>query len=148
MDAHNQSTSLSYTKSCGSRNGNGGNGDHSPLPLFLLTGRTIFARTNRGIDERAGLSGQLVTGEVQLTSLTVPQAAAITHSITHRTYAALQLAPASRARVAKGEVSLADALKGNGLVAAWLMATADERAALGAIVGVDEVWDDAIKPAI
>jgi hypothetical protein len=146
MEAQSQSTSFSYTSSCGSRNGNGGNGGHSPS--LIITGREIFARTNRDPDERAALSGQLVKGEIQPTSLTVPQAAAITHSTIHRTYAALQLAPASRVRVAAGELSLGDALRGNGLVAAWLMATADERAALGVTVGVDAVWDGAIKPLL
>jgi hypothetical protein len=135
-----------YALSSAFGNGNG-NGHARPGP-HLITGRSIITHTNRDVDERAGLAARLVLGEAHLVKPTVPQAAALTHATIHTIYDALRLAPETRVRVAAGELSLTDAMKGNGLVSAWLVATPAEKAALGSIVGVDEVWDSAINPSI
>jgi hypothetical protein len=144
-------SSVVYSKFNHLRNGNGGNGNgngsgkHSPL---LITGREVFARTNRGASERAGLGAQLVLGEAWLTKLTAAQAAVLTHTTLQNIYAAMHLAPKTRARVAAGELTLAEAAKANGLLAAWISSTPDERAALGVAVGVDKIWDAVISPSI
>ncbi len=49
-------------------------------------------------------------------------------------------------RIAAGELTLSDAAKANGLLAAWAAATPAEKAALGSAVGVNEIWDSAIQP--
>jgi hypothetical protein len=61
---------------------------------------------------------------------------------------ALRLKPGTRARVAAGELTIAQAAKANGLYAAWVEASPDEKAALGRIVGVDAIWDNMIQPSI
>ena len=126
------------------KNGGAGNG-HSPIPI---TGRELTGGSKGDAGARAGRAAMLVCGEAQLVTWSVPQATAVTVATMQLTYEALRLTPAARARVAAGEITLADAARGNGLVNAWLMASAEEKAALGATVGVDVVWDAAISPSI
>jgi hypothetical protein len=58
------------------------------------------------------------------------------------------LKPATRMRVARGELSLLEASKANGLLEAWFASTPDKKVALGIAVGVDQVWDSVISPSI
>lgn len=72
----------------------------------------------------------------------------VAHVSTPYVQFALRLKQETRARVATGELSLLDAVKANGLLTAWIAATPAEKAALGSIVGVNEIWDRAIFPSI
>lgn len=146
------SIASSYTTSSGLRNGNG-NGHHKPVLITghkpaLIAGREIAAYSNDEAAVRGAIAAQLALKELLPVDLTVAQASLITGATIGSTYNAMRLAPETRARVAKGELSLADAMRGNGLVAAYLNATPDELVALGTIVGVSKVWDDVIAPSL
>jgi hypothetical protein len=113
----------------------------------LITGRNL-AHAHRGAHERAGIAAQLVQGEVALVKPTITQAASITRASTTYVHEALRLKTETRARVATGELSLLNAVSANGLLTAWIASTPEERAALGAAVGVNEIWDHAIQPSV
>jgi hypothetical protein len=140
--------SIVYIKSNHLRNGNDGNGSggghHSPL---LITGRNL-AHSHRTASQRGALAAQLVLEEVEHIKPTMIQAAAVTRANIPYVQFALRLTPETRARVAAGEFSLAEAAKANGLLAAWIASTPAEKAALGSAVGVNEIWDSAIQPLI
>ena len=112
-----------------------------------ITGRNL-AHAHRGAHERAGIAAQMVLGEVALIKPTITQAASIVRASTTYVHEALRLKTETRARVAVGELSLLDAVAANGLLSAWIASTPAERAALGAAVGVDEIWDHAIQPSV
>jgi hypothetical protein len=97
---------------------------------------------------RVRIAARLVRGETQLIRPTITQAVAIARVSTPYVQLALRLSVATRLRVVAGAISLTDAAKANGLLTAWATATPDEKAALGSIVGVDEIWDSAIQPSI
>jgi len=120
------------------------NGHHEP---FSITGRWI-AHASLNASERAAVGAQLVLSEAQLVRPTATQVGAILHVSAPYLGLALKLAPETRDRVAMGELSLTDAAKGNGLVTAWLVATPDERCALGRAVGIDAIWDASIEPSL
>jgi hypothetical protein len=117
------------------------------LKSFPITGRNI-AHVRRDASQRAGIAAQLVLGEIELIKPTVVQTVAIAHISQPYINFALRLSAETRARLAAGELSLADAAKANGLLTAWLAATPTEQAALGAVVGVNKIWDAAIAPLI
>ena len=130
------------------RNGNGlGNGHGNCKPPILITGRNL-THWQHTIGQRAALAAQLFHREAQLVDLTVAGAARLVQVSCPTVKLAVDLKPITRARVAVGELPLFDAVKGNGLVTAWLAATADEKAALGSVVGVDAIWDSAMQPLI
>jgi hypothetical protein len=120
-----------------------GNGHHSPT----VTGRNL-AHSHRTASQRAALAAQLVLEEVEQIKPTMIQAAAVTRVNIPYVQFALRLTPATRERVAKGELTIAEAAKANGLLAAWEAATLADKAALGSAVGVNEIWDRAIQPSI
>ena len=143
MDAQ----SVVYIKSDHPRNGNGngkGGGHHSPT---LITGRDL-AHSHRTASQRGALAAQLVLEELQRVEPTAIQAAADTGANMAYVQIALRLTPATRARVAAGEFTIAEAAKANGLLGAWITSTPAEKAALGAAVGVDAVWDNVIQPTL
>jgi hypothetical protein len=124
----------------------GKNGNGHPV-ISLITGRNL-AHAHRDAGERAGIAAQLVLGEAELVKPTITQiapAARVSLPYVHR---ALRLKVETRARVAAGELALLDAVKANGLLTAWIASTPEERAALGAAVGVNEIWDHAIQPSV
>jgi hypothetical protein len=123
--------------SCNSKNGHG-------RPIF---GRDI-AHSHRSAGERAALAAQLVLGERTLFQPTATQAGPLVRASLPYIHIARLLKPATRMRVARGELSLVEASKANGLAEAWFLASPEERAALGSIVGVNQIWDDAIQPSI
>jgi hypothetical protein len=139
-----------YNKKIRFRNGNGddgnGIGDAMPGPV-QVTGRNI-AHGHRDPGQRGALGAQLVLGEAHHTKPTILQVAAILHVSVPYVRLALDLQPGTRARVAAGEISLSTAAQANGLLASWIAATPEERAALGIAVGVDRIWDGAIAPSI
>jgi hypothetical protein len=139
MDAQ----SVVYIKSDRLRNGKG-NGHHSPT---LITGRNL-AHAHRTASQRGALAAQLVLEELHRVEPTAIQAAADTGANMPYVQIALRLTPLTRARVAKGELTIPEAAKANGLLAAWEAATLAEKAALGATVGVDAVWDNVIQPTL
>jgi hypothetical protein len=112
-----------------------------------ITGRNL-AHAHRSASERAALAAQLVLGEARLVKPTITQVAAITLVSLPYVQVALKLSETTRYRVVKGELSLPDAARANGLLSAWLTSTPEEKAALGVAVGVNAVWDEAIAPAI
>jgi hypothetical protein len=116
-------------------------------PFFPITGRNL-AHAHRDAGERAGIAAQLVLGEAELIRPTITQVAPITHVSVPYVQLALRLKVETRARVAAGELSFLQAVKANGLLAAWIASTPAERAALGSVVGVDEIWDCAIEPSV
>jgi hypothetical protein len=116
------------------------------------SGRPIFGRdiahSHRSAGERAALAAQLIVGERTLCQPTATQVGPIVRASLPYIHIARLLKPATRMRVARGELSLVEASKANGLLEAWYSASPDERAALGSVVGVDAVWDAVISPAI
>ena len=114
---------------------------------LTVTGRNL-AHSHRSGSQRAGLAAQLVLGEATLVKPTITQIAAVTCVSLPYVQVALKLSQTTRDRVVKGELSLPEAARANGLLAAWLTSTPEEKAALGIAVGVNEVWDRAIAPAI
>jgi hypothetical protein len=139
-----QSSDTLYTIHNGLRNGNGNGLKPDP---FLISGRNL-AHTHRSASERAGIAAQFVLGEAELVKPTITQIVPVAHVSTPYVHLALRLKAETRARVATGELSLLDAVKANGLLAAWIASTPAERAALGSVVGVNEIWDSAIQPLI
>jgi hypothetical protein len=121
---------------------NGHSPESDPIPgRFLAHARLTASR-------RAGLAAQLVLNELRLFKPTIRQATAITHVSPAYAQLALRMQPATRAKVAWGQLNLIQASKMNGLFEAWLTASPDEKAAFGVAVGVNEVWDEAIAPSI
>jgi hypothetical protein len=116
-------------------------------PPAPVTGRNV-AHAPRSVSQRAVLAAQLRLGDAVLVSPTITQCAALTRVSQPCISLALKLKPATRDRVAVGELTLADAARANGLLVAWLAATPAEKAAFGIAVGVNEVWDAAISPSI
>jgi hypothetical protein len=116
-------------------------------PSHLITGRNL-AHAHRNAHQRAGIAAQLVLGEVHLVKPTITQVAPVAHVSVPYVQLALRLKVETRARVARGELSLIEATKANGLLTAWIASTPEERAALGAAVGVNEIWDHAIQPSV
>jgi hypothetical protein len=121
--------------------------------VFCNTGgRPIFGRdiahSHRSAGERGAVAAQLSLSERQLVQPTAKQAALILHASAPYVHIARLLKPATRAKVARGEISLTQAAKTNGLYEAWLLASDEEKAALGVAVGVNTVWDEAIAPSI
>jgi hypothetical protein len=115
-------------------------------------GRPIYGRdishSHRTPGERAALAAQLTFSERTLFQPTATQAALIVRASLPYIHIARLLKPATRMRVARGELSLIEASKANGLLEAWFSASPEERAHLGSVVGVNQVWDDAISPSI
>jgi hypothetical protein len=128
------------------RNGNGNGNGHTHEP-FPITGRNL-AHAHRDAGERAGIAAQLVLGEATLIRPTITQVVSITNVSTPYVQLALRLKTETRARVGAGELSLLEAVRANGLLAAWIASTPAERAALGSAVGVNEIWDCAIQPSV
>jgi hypothetical protein len=124
-----------------------GSGNGTGRKPVVFTGRNL-AHGHRGAGERAAIAAHLVLGEAELVGPTIIQAAAITRVCPQYVQTALRLQAPTRLRVARGTISLVDAAKANGLLSAWLAATPDEKAALGSIVGVTQIWDEAINPSI
>jgi hypothetical protein len=115
--------------------------------LTTINGRNL-AHSHRSASERAGLAAQLILGEARLVKPTITQIAPIASVCVPYVQVALKLSEATRNRVVKGELTLADAAKANGLLSAWFSAAPAEKAALGIAVGVDRIWDDVIALAI
>ena len=135
---------MTLSKPTHSRNGNGGGNGHGPVQL---TGRN-FAHAHRTASQKAAVAAQQVLGLVERIKPTIIQAAADVGVSVPYVQLALKLKPETLQRVADGEISLLDAVKANGLLAAWLANTPEEQAALGAIVGVDKIWDGVIAPSL
>jgi hypothetical protein len=132
----------------GPHNGNGGNGQGNGHSPSSVVGRSL-AHSHLTASQRAAVAAKLVLGEARLIAPTITQVVPIVHVSTPYVRVALELVEETRARVAMGELlSLSDAAKANGLLAAWLTASPVERAALGTIVGADEVWADAVLPSL
>ena len=112
-----------------------------------MTGRNL-AHCGRTPSQRAAVAAQLVKGEVERVEPTIIQASADLSVSVPYTQLALKLTPATRARVAADEITISEAVKANGLLAAWFAASPEEQAALGAAVGVDVIWDASIKPSL
>jgi hypothetical protein len=116
------------------------------------SGRPIFGRdiahSHRSAGERAALVAQLILGERTLCQPTVTQVGPIVRASAPYIHVARLLKPATRMRVARGELSLVEASRANGLLEAWFASTPDEKVALGIAVGVDQVWDSVISPSI
>lgn len=130
-------------------NGNGGNhnGNGGGDPPHTVTGRNL-AHARRNANQKGAIAAQMVKGEVVLTKPTMIQAAHDAGANMPYVQLALKLSPESRARVAAGEITIAQALAANGLLEAWLEATPEVRAALGNAVGIDVIWDQVISPAL
>lgn len=124
--------------------GNGGGNGHKPVQL---TGPKL-AHAHRTASQKAAVAAQMVKEEVERTKPTIIPAAADIGANIPYVRCALKLTPETRERVAAGEITITEAAKANGLLAAWLASTPEERAAFGADVGVDAVWDAAIKPSL
>jgi hypothetical protein len=120
---------------------------HRGNAMVHLTGRNL-AYSNRTASQRAALAAALVAGDAWLVRPTVKQAAALTGVSAVYVHAALKLRATTRDRVAAGELDLSDAARANGLAAAYLDASSDERIAFAKAVGVAELWDDTIVPAM
>lgn len=134
----------SYTTTTHFHNGNGGGNGHGPVQL---TGRNL-AHCRRTASQKAAVAAQQVEGEVERTKPTIIQAAADVGANIPYVQLALKLTRATRARVAAGEITISEAAEANGLLAAWLVATSEEKAALGVAVGPDAIWDSAIQPSL
>jgi hypothetical protein len=115
--------------------------------LATITGRNL-AHAHRSASERAAIAAQLVLGEAELVKPTITQIVPVAHVSKSYVRFALELTPATRDRVAVGEITLSEAAKANGLLSAWLAASSAEKVALGAVVGVNAVWDEVIAPSI
>jgi hypothetical protein len=120
---------------------------NAQTPAKTITGRNL-AHAHRTASQRGAVAAQLVLEEVEHTKPTMIQAAAITGANIPYVQLALRLKPETRARVAAGELTIAEAAKANGLLSAWIAATPTEKAALGVAVGVDAIWDAVISPSI
>jgi hypothetical protein len=116
------------------------------------SGRPIFGRdiahSHRSAGERAALAAQLIIGERVLCQPTATQVGPIVRASLPYIHIARLLKPATRMRVARGELSLVEASRANGLLEAWFASTPDEKVALGIAVGADQVWDSVISPSI
>jgi len=125
------------------------NGDRSSSggQIISFTGREL-AHCHFSVSERAAIAAWLVQGRVHLVKPTIKQAAALAGVSVPYVQAALRLDVNVLARVALGEASLADAARGNGLVAAFLAASPKDKVAFAKAVGTDSLWSDAIEPAI
>lgn len=131
------------------RNGsfNGNRGAENAYSPASVTGRDI-AHSHRTASARAGLAAQLVLGEVKLIKPTITQVASIARISIPYVRLGLELTQGTRTHLAAGEITISEAARCNGLLAAWLAATAEEKAAFGVAVGVNEVWDEVIAPSI
>jgi len=115
-----------------------------------ITGRNL-AHKPRTSGQRALVAADLVSGKVRFEAPTVKQAAHLLHVSVPYVQRALRL-NGDQARRADIEIDgkplNAVLPAGNGLVSAWIKASANERAGLARIVGPDELWDDAINPTL
>ena len=112
-----------------------------------FTGREL-AHCHFSASERAVIAAWLVQERIHLVKPTIRQAAALAGVSVPYVQAALRLDVKVLTRVALGEVSLVDAERGNGLIAAYLTASADGKIAFARAVGTDKIWDEAISPVI
>jgi hypothetical protein len=116
-------------------------------PSTAVTGRNL-AHAHRTASQRGALAAQLVLEEVAHSKPTIIQAAAVTGANVPYVNFALRLKPETRARVASGELTIAEAAKANGLLAAYLSATKTTKAAFGVAAGINSIWDDVIAPSL
>jgi hypothetical protein len=115
-----------------------------------ITGRNI-AHSPRGATQRAVLAAELVLGERLLVDPTILQSAAVCRVCRPYVQAVLKADAGLRAELVAGTAEIGELLRPAGereLAQAWHAASPRERAAFGAHVGIDELWDDAIAPAL
>jgi hypothetical protein len=99
-----------------------------------VTGRNL-AYTRRTPGQRAAVAAQIALGEAELTPPTQRQAAAMAGASLPYVHLALGLSPSARTRVARGEMSLAEAVRFSNLFRSYLTAP-PERASAVISVGV------------
>lgn len=121
--------------------------DFAAVPT--VTGRDIAHRP-RTVAQRALLAADLLAGKIRVEGLTQLQIAAVCRVSVPSIQMAKRINGNTviRDKIASGVALNAVMPASNGVVAAWTQASASELAGLGRIVGVDEVWNKAIVPAI
>ena len=120
-----------------------------PTTLTLISGRNI-AHTPRTASQRAAVAAMLVRGEAELIDPTVTHAAALLRVSVPYVYAALGATADERVDLALGKATVSEVAPSPAaaLCREWRRAAPHDLVEFVRRVGVDEVFDNGITPAI
>jgi hypothetical protein len=117
--------------------------------LVLVTGRNL-AHSKRSASQRAGVAAQLVLGEADLVNPTVTQVVVLLKVSVPYVEAALAGTADERRELAEGRLTISELHPPISVELAkiWRNASARDRLEFARRVGAEEVWADAVSPAI